>query len=99
MAKSSKNPHRGDDFRDFLQKDDLLEDVESLAWKRALALQLQQLIEKQEITKSEMATRMNTSRAAVDRLLDASNPSLTLTTLAKAAKALGRKLSVKLLSA
>jgi antitoxin HicB len=99
MAKSSKNPHRGDDFRDILQKDDLLEDVESLAWKRALALQLQQLIEKQEITKSEMATRMNTSRAAVDRLLDASNPSLTLATLAKAAKALGHKLSVKLLSA
>ena len=47
---------------------------------------------------AEMATRMKTSRAAVDRLLDVTNPSVTLVTLGKAAKALGRRLSVTLVS-
>jgi antitoxin HicB len=96
MAKTLKNIHRGSDLRDFLADDGILEDVESLAWKRAVALQLQQLIEMQSLTKSEMAARMNTSRAAVDRLLDVTNPSVTLATLGKAARALGRRLSVKL---
>lgn len=98
MAKRSKKTHRGSDFRDFLAEDGLLESVDALAWKRAVALQLRQLIEQQSLTKSEMAARMKTSRAAVDRLLDVSNPSVTLGTLAKAAKAVGRRLSVKLVA-
>ena len=51
------------------------------------------------LSKTEMAARMKTSRAAVDRLLDANNPSATLGTLAKAARALGKKLSIKLVPA
>jgi len=98
MAKTSKNPHRGSDFRAFLAEEGIMEHVDSLAWKRALAMQLQQLIDQQALTKSEMATRMKTSRAAVDRLLDVTNPSVTLVTLGKAAKALGRRLSVTLVS-
>ena len=99
MAKTINNPHRGGDFRDFLAEEGLLDEVDALAWKRAVALQLRELIEKQSLTKSDMAARMKTSRAAVDRLLDVSNPSLTLSTLSKAAKALGQRLSVKLVSA
>ena len=99
MAKSSLNPHRGSDFRDFLAADGLLEEADTLAWKKAVALQLRQLLEKNAITKSEMAARMKTSRAAVERLLDESNPSVTLLTLSKAARALNRRLSVKLVSA
>jgi predicted XRE-type DNA-binding protein len=99
MAKAHKNPHRGSDFRHFLAEQRMLEDVEALAWKRALALQFQRLLEKKALTKSEMALRMKTSRAAVDRLLDASNPSVTLGTLGRAASALGQKLSVKLVPA
>ena len=77
----------------------MLEDVEALAWKRALALQFERLLVKKALTKSEMALRMKTSRAAVDRLLDASNPSVTLGTLGRAASVLGQKLSVKLVPA
>jgi len=98
MAKITKNPHRGSDFHAFLAEEGILEEVASLAWKRAVALQLQQLIAEQSLTKSEMAARMKTSRAAVDRLLDVSNPSVTLATLGKAAQALGRRLSIKLVS-
>ena len=99
MTKTSNNPHRGSDFRDFLAEENILEDVDALAWKRAVALQLQTLLDQQSMTKSEMASRMKTSRAAVDRLLDVANPSVTFSTLGKAAKALGRRLSVKLVSA
>lgn len=43
-----------------------------------------------------MAARMKTSRAAVDRLLDAENSSVTLNTLGKAARALNRKIAIEL---
>jgi hypothetical protein len=92
----SKNKHRGSDLRDLLREDGVLEEVEARAAKRALALQLSRLAKEQSLSKSEMAARMKTSRAAVDRLLDASNPSITLTTLGKAARALGRRVKIEL---
>ena len=94
-----KNIHRGSDFRDFLKEAGILEDVEERAMKQALTLQLARLLKENALTKSEMAARMKTSRAAVDRLLDASNPSLTLSTLGKAARALGRKVRIELVPA
>jgi len=92
----TKNKHRGSSLRDLLREDGVLEAVEARAVKRALALQLARLAAEQSVTKSEMAARMKTSRAAVDRLLDASNPAVTLTTLGKAARALGRKIKIEL---
>jgi len=91
-----KNPHRGSDFRDFLKQEGILEEVEERAMKQALALQLAKLLKENELTKAEMAVRMKTSRAAVDRLLDASNTSVTLATLGKAARALGRTIKIEL---
>ena len=91
-----KNPHRGSDFRAFLREEAMLEAVEERAMKQALALQLSRLLKEKELTKAEMAVRMKTSRAAVDRLLDASNTSVTLATLGKAARALGRTIKIEL---
>jgi DNA-binding Xre family transcriptional regulator len=88
--------HRGSDFRDFLKEQGILGEVEARALKQAVSLQLDRLLKEKEITKAEMATRMKTSRAAVDRLLDASNSSVTLNTLGKAARALGRKVRIEL---
>jgi antitoxin HicB len=95
----SHRTHRGSDLRDFLKEEGVLEEVEARALKRAIALQLERLRKAQAMSKSTMAERMNTSRAAVDRLLDASNPSLTLMTLEKAARVLKRKLKVELVPA
>jgi antitoxin HicB len=95
----NKNKHRGSDLRDLLREEGVLEEVEARAVKRALALRLASLAREQSVTKSEMAARMKTSRAAVDRLLDAENPSVTLTTLGKAARALGRKVKIELVPA
>jgi antitoxin HicB len=89
----NKNKHRRADFRDFL------EEVESCALKRAIAMKLAKLIEQQSLSKGDMALRMKTSRAAVDRMLDGSNPSMTLTTLEKAARALGQRVKLELIPA
>src|SRR5438874_2733209 len=69
----NKRIHRGSDFRTFLKDEGILEEVEARALKQAVALQLQRLLKQKSVTKSQMAVRMKTSRAAVDRLLDASN--------------------------
>jgi DNA-binding Xre family transcriptional regulator len=92
----SKKTHRGSDFRDFLNEQGILGEVETRALKQALSLQLDRLLKEKELTKTQMAARMRTSRAAVDRLLDASNASVTLNTLGKAARALGRKVKIVL---
>jgi antitoxin HicB len=92
----SKKTHHGSDFRDFLDEQGILGEVETRALKQALSLQLDRLLKEKELTKTQMAVRMKTSRAAVDRLLDASNVSVTLNTLGKAARALGRKVKIVL---
>ncbi len=94
-----KRAHRGSDFRDFLKEEGILGEVETRALKQAVSLQITKLLKQESLSKAEMAVRMKTSRAAVDRLLDASYPSVTLTTLGKAARALGRKIKIELVPA
>lgn len=86
----------GDTLDDFLAEEGLLAEAEAVAIKRVIAFQISQLMEQQDLSKAEMARRMQTSRAAVDRLLDPGNESATLTTLEKAALALGKRLQVSL---
>jgi len=95
----SKKTHRGSDLRDFLNERGILGEVEVRALKQAMSLQISRLLEEESLTKAEMAARMKTSRAAVDRLLDASNSSVTLNTLGKAARALGRKVKIEFVRA
>jgi hypothetical protein len=91
------NKNIGGDFDDFLQEEGILEEVEMVALKRVIAYQVEQLMEEQDFTKTAMAKRMRTSRAALDRLLDPENISVTLQTLGKAAKVLGRKVTISLI--
>jgi DNA-binding Xre family transcriptional regulator len=92
-------PHRGSDFSDFLAEEGIRPDVEILALKRVVALELQQILEHEHITKTQLASRMKTSRASLDRILDPTNPSLTVATLGKAAAALGRKVELRFIPA
>lgn len=99
-AESELNPaHIGSDFTDFLQEEGLLEEVQVLAVKELVAYRIQELMRQKRLTKDALAKRMKTSRAALDRLLDPENPSVTLATLGKAACALGRTLRVELADA
>ncbi len=91
-----KNKHLGTDFDDFLKEQNMLSGAEAVAAKRILSFQIEKEMRKKGLTKVEMATRMKTSRTAVDRLLDPANVSVTLNTLEKAALVLGKKLSISL---
>jgi antitoxin HicB len=86
----------GSSFDDFLKEEALLEDATAVALKRVIAWQIAEEMKAQQITKTELAKRMHTSRAALNRLLDEADPSLTLTTLASAAAALGQKVNIQL---
>jgi len=90
--------HVGSDFDDFLQKEGLLDDAESVAAKRVIAFQIAREMQRANISQSELARRMKTSRSAVERLLDPANPSVTLSTLERAAGAVGKRLTVQLSS-
>ena len=85
------NPHVGGDFDDFLAEDAMLDVATAVAMKRVIAWQIDREMKLQKLTKTALANKMRTSRAALNRLLDESDTSLTLTTLASAATALGRK--------
>ena len=91
-----KQQHLGGDFDDFLRDEHALDDAEATAAKRVIAFQIAQEMKRARLTKSEMAHRMKTSRPAVDRLLDPQNRSVTLSTLERAASAVGKKLTIEL---
>jgi predicted XRE-type DNA-binding protein len=90
------NKHIGSNFDDFLAEEAMLEETTATAMKRVIAWQIEQEMKAQKLTKTAMAERMRTSRAALNRLLDAEDTSLTLTTLASAAAALGKHIRFEL---
>ena len=86
----------GSDVDDFLRNEGFIEDAEAVAVKRVIAFQIAMEMKKSNITKTELADRMRTSRPVVDRLLDPSNRSVTLSTLGRAASAVGKTLTIEL---
>lgn len=91
-----RNPHVGSDFDDFLKEEKIFDEAQAVAVKRVLSFQLEQSMKKSKLTKSAMAKRMGTTRAQLDRLLNPENPSTTLTTVVKAAGALGKHVKISL---
>jgi antitoxin HicB len=90
------NQHLGSNFDDFLAEKGILAETQAVAWKRVVTFQITQLMAEQNISKTEMAEKMQTSHAAIDRLLDTNNTSATLQTLEKAAIVLGKQLRIEL---
>ncbi len=90
------HPNVGSRFDDFLAEHAILEEATAVAVKRVIAWQIEQEMSAQNLTKTAMAKKMHTSRAALNRLLDETDTSLTLTTLASAAAALGRQVRFEL---
>lgn len=89
----------GSKFDDYLKEEGLYESCTAAALKKVLALQIEEEMKAQHLTKTAMAQRMHTSRAALNRLLDDTDTSLTLTTLASAAAALGKQVKIELAAA
>ena len=91
-----KNPHIGGRFEDWLQDEGMYEEATTAAIKKVLAWQIQQAMEEQNVTRTEMARRMATSRVQLNRLLDPKNDGVTLATLSRAAAIVGRRLRLEL---
>ncbi len=91
-----KEKNVGSTLESFLKEEGNYEDAQSTAIKRVISWQLQETMKKQNISKSEMARRMKTSRAQLDRLLDPENDKVQLDTLYKAASAVGKELHLEL---
>ena len=86
----------GTNFDTFLEDEGLLEETTATAVKRVIAYQLAEKMAEDKLSKAEMARRMDTSRSALDRLLDPDNSSVTLQTLQSAVQALGGRLKIEI---
>ncbi len=95
-AMSEKKGRIGSGFDDFLKQEGLYEEVTAGAVKRVLTQQIAEAMKAGDISKSEMARRMRTSRSQLDRLLDPANTKIRLDTLIKAARAVGRSVRLEL---
>jgi antitoxin HicB len=93
---ANQNQHRGSSFDDLLKEDGIFEEVQAKALKRALSEQLGDAMQAINLSKVDMAKRMETSRSQLDRVLDPVNLSVQLDTLMKAANAVGKTVEIKL---
>jgi antitoxin HicB len=93
---TKKNPHIGSSFESWLDEKGIRGEVTAAAIKAVIAHQLADAMKEKRISKNAMAAMMHTSRAQLDRLLDPDNGSVTLETLQRAAKAVGRELRLEL---
>jgi len=100
VRKSHKvTEHSGSSFDSFLEEEGIREEVEAVAIKRVLAWQLEQAMKEQQKTKQTMAKQLHTSRSQLDRLLDPQNVSVTIATITRAARALGKRAVIRVTDA
>jgi plasmid maintenance system antidote protein VapI len=92
----TKKKNHGSSLEAFLAEDGLLEDATLAATKKVIAAQIAESMQRKGLTKTAMAAEMETTRAQLNRLLDPGNDSVTLATLKRAAKALGKTLRLEL---
>ncbi len=90
-----KMDHSGSTFDSFLEEAGIREEVEAVAIKRVLAWQLEQAMQEQQKTKQALAKQLRTSRSQLDRLLDPRNVSVTLDTITRVARALGKRVIIR----
>lgn len=89
------NPHTGSTFDSFLKEERILADAEAVAAKRVLAWQLEEAMMANGVNKQSLARELKTSRSQVDRLLDPMNTAVSIASVSKAAKVLGRRVEIR----
>ncbi len=99
MTKGSKrrrNPSKLNTLDDFLTEEGKRDEFEAVAGKEVLAWQIGEAMKASKLSQSGLAQRMKTSRSQVRRLLDPRDGNVTLNTLQRAAKIVGRSLRLEL---
>lgn len=81
---------------DFLKEEGKLEEFEAVAIKEVLAWQIAEAMKAQNLSRKRLAERMKTSRSQIGRLLDPKDGNVTIATLQRAAKIVGRTLRLEL---
>lgn len=89
------NKYIGSSFDDFLEENELLSDAQAIACSPVVAWEIEQYLSEKNMTKTEFAAALKTSRAALDRLVNPENTSVNLNTLAKAGEVMGKKLELR----
>jgi predicted XRE-type DNA-binding protein len=99
MAKSAKNqrsPGKLNALDDFLGTERKRQDFEAVAIKQVLASQIVEAMKTSNLSRARLAARMKTSRSQIGRLLDPKDGNVTLTTMQRAARIIGRSLRLEL---
>jgi DNA-binding Xre family transcriptional regulator len=96
MTKKTDNRPRGSGLDDLLKSEGVFERFQATAIKETIAFQIANEMKRNKLTKTQMAERMKTSRAQLNRLLDPKDGNVTLETLQRAAEILGREVRVDL---
>jgi antitoxin HicB len=97
--KNGRIEHTGSTFDSFLEEEGIREEVEAVAVKRVISWQLAEAMRKKKKTKQSLAKELHTSRSQLDRLLDPQNIAVSLDTITRAAKALGKRLIIRIADA
>ncbi|HXW24559.1 MAG TPA: Fis family transcriptional regulator [Xanthobacteraceae bacterium] len=80
----------------FLKEEGKLEEFEAVAIKEVLAWQIAEAMKAQNLSRKRLAERMRTSRSQIGRLLDPKDGNVTIATLQRAARIVGRTLRLEL---
>jgi antitoxin HicB len=94
--KKKSNPHRGSSLDDLLKEEGIFEETQAVAIKEVLAWQITKAMAAKKMSRKRMAEAMGTSRSQISRLLDPKDGNVTLATLQRAAKIVGRKVRLEL---
>ena len=97
--KLKNNPHIGSDFDDFLREEGIYEEVEAGALKKVIAAALSKQMKRRRISVSKLAHELGASRAAIGRIVDRDNTSITLNTISRTASALGCRVKLEIIAA
>jgi antitoxin HicB len=95
-SKTKRSTDKLTSLDDFLKQEGKLDEFEAVAIKEVLAWQITQAMKTQNLSRKRLAERMKTSRSQIGRLLDPTDGNVTLTTLQRAAKMVGRRLKLEL---
>jgi antitoxin HicB len=85
------------DFDDYLRDKGIEYEVKIAVEKRTIALQLEAERKSFGISKAELARRVGTSRAQIDRILDPKSQNVTIESLKRVASAVGKRLHLELI--
>lgn len=94
--KSPRSSAKLSTLDDFLKSEGKLEEFQAIAIKEVLAWQIAEAMKANKISRSDLAKKMKTSRSQIGRLLDPKDHNVTLATLQRAARMVGRSLRLEL---